>query len=72
MVALTMLSLRTAWGSRNSWKVWVDGLPSLPFLVGPLQYVRGSVERLIPFVLEVIESLCSRLASRGQNSAGNV
>jgi hypothetical protein len=70
VVALTVLSLRTAWGSRNAWKEWVDGL--LPSLVGPLQRVRESVEPLIPFVPRVIESLRNCLASRVQGGAGNV
>jgi len=70
VVALTVLSLRTAWGSRNAWKEWVDGL--LPSLVGPLQRVRGSVERLILFVPGVVESLRNCLASRVQGGAGNV
>jgi len=70
MVALTVLSLRTAWGSRNAFQVWVGGF--LPSLVGPLQRIRGSVERLIPFVPGVVESLRNCLASRVQGGAGNV
>jgi hypothetical protein len=70
MVALTMLSLRTAWGSRHSWKVWVGGLP--PSLFGALQRVRGSVERLLPFVPGAVESLRNCLASRGRGGAGTV
>ena len=66
VVALTMLCLRTAWGSSNAWKVWRDGLT--PFLVGAQQYIRGSVDRIIAFVLGVVESLRNRLASSGSGS----
>jgi hypothetical protein len=67
VVALTVLSLRTAWGSRNAFEVWVDGF--LPSLVSPLQRIRGSVERLIP---GVVQSLRNCLASRAQGGTGNV
>jgi hypothetical protein len=70
VATLTVLSLRIAWGSGSAWSVWVDGL--LPSLIGPLQRVRGGVERLILFVLGVIESLCNRLASCGRGGAGDV
>ena len=70
MLALTLLSLRTAWGSRNAFRVWVGGF--LPHLVGPLQRVRGSVECLVPFVPGVVESLRNGLASHGRGGTGNV
>jgi hypothetical protein len=70
VVALTVLSLRTAWGSRNAFQVWVDGF--LPYLVGPLQRIRGSVGRLVPFVPGVVQSLRNFLTSRVQGDAGNV
>jgi hypothetical protein len=70
VVALTMLSLRIAWGSRSPWNEWIDGL--LPSLVGPLQRVHGSVERLILFILGIIESFRNRLTLRGRGGAGNV
>ena len=70
LVALTMLCLQTAWGSSHAWKVWLDGI--LPYLVGALKYVRGRVERLLHFVLEVVELLCNCLTSRGQGGAGGV
>ena len=69
VVSLTILCLRTAWGSSDALKVWLDGI--LPSLVGALKYVRGGLEHLIPFVLEVVKSLHNRLASRGQGGAGD-
>ena len=64
VVALTMLCLRTVWRSSTSVQEWLDGF--LLSLVGALQYVRGGVERLIRFVLEVFGSFRNCLVSCGQ------
>jgi hypothetical protein len=70
LVILTMRCLQTAYGSMRALKVWIDGLR--PSLVGPLQFVRGSVERLVSFVLGVVELLHYHVVPRGRGGVGNV
>jgi hypothetical protein len=74
MVALTMLCLRTAWGSSNAWRVWLDGF--LPSVIAALPYNRAfrvRVERLRSFLLGVVQPLRNRPASRGLvDGVGNV